>query len=214
MKNVKDFNFYTKGEEIANAITHGIGAGLAIAALVLLIVFSAKTGSPYKIVSFTIFGVTLVILYLGSTLYHSIPNRKAKRVFRIIDHASIYLLIAGTYTPFTLTVLRPTIGWWLFGIMWGVTVIGIFLKIMWLDRFDKLSTLLYLIMGWAIVFAIKDLIATVPVMGIVFLVLGGLFYSLGCIFYSVDKWPYNHAVWHLFVIAGSVFHFFAVILYL
>ena len=214
MNNNNEFNFYTKREEIANAITHGVGAALAIAALVLLIVFSAKTGNPYKIVSFTIFGVTLVILYLGSTLYHSITNRKAKRVFRVIDHASIYLLIAGTYTPFTLTVLRPTVGWWLFGIMWGVTVIGIFLKIMWIDRFDKLSTLLYLIMGWAIVFAMKDLIATVPMVGIVFLVLGGLFYSLGCIFYTVDKWPYNHAVWHLFVIAGSVFHFFAVILYL
>lgn len=214
MKKTKDFNFYTRGEELANAITHGVGAALAIAALVLLIVFSAKTGNPYKIVSFTIFGVTLVILYLGSTLYHSIPNRKAKRVFRIIDHASIYLLIAGTYTPFTLTVLRPTVGWWIFGIMWTITVIGIFLKIMWIDKFDKLSTLLYLIMGWAIVFAMKDLIATVPMTGIVFLVLGGLFYSLGCIFYTIDRWPYNHAIWHLFVIAGSVFHFFAVILYL
>lgn len=211
---MNDINFYTKGEEIANAITHGIGALLSIAACVLLIVFSAQTGDGFKVVSFTVFGVSLIILYLGSTLYHSITNQRAKKVFRIIDHSSIYLLIAGTYTPFTLTVLRNGKGWWIFGVVWGISLIGIVMKAIWLERFDKLATIFYLVMGWAIVFAIKDLILVVPRGGIMLLVAGGLSYTLGCIFYAVDRWPYNHAIWHLFVILGSVFHFFSVILYL
>lgn len=211
---MKDINFYTKGEEIANSITHGIGVLLSIAACVLLIVFSAKTGDGFKVVSFTIFGVALIILYLGSTLYHSITNQRAKKVFRVIDHSSIYILIAGTYTPFTLTVLRNGKGWWIFGVVWGISLVGIVMKAIWLERFDKLATMFYLVMGWAIVFAIKDLILVVPRGGIILLVAGGLSYTLGCIFYAVDKWPYNHAIWHLFVIAGSIFHFFSVILYL
>lgn len=211
---MNDINFYTKGEEIANAITHGIGTVLSISACVLLIVFSAQTGDGFKVVSFTVFGVSLIILYLGSTLYHSITNQRAKKVFRIIDHSSIYLLIAGTYTPFTLTVLRNGKGWWIFGVVWGISLVGIVMKAIWLERFDKLATIFYLVMGWAIVFAIKDLILVVPRGGIILLVAGGLSYTLGCIFYAVDRLPYNHAIWHLFVIAGSVFHFFSVILYL
>lgn len=211
---MNDFNFYTKGEEIANAITHGIGALLAIVAGVLLIVFSALTGDPYKIVSFTIFATSLIILYLNSTLYHSITNMKAKKVFRIIDHSSIYLLIAGTYTPYTLTILRHGLGWWIFGFIWGTAVVGIVFKALWLDRFDKISTVLYVIMGWAIVIAMKDLIKLLPTGGLVFLVVGGILYTGGCIFFSKDEWPYNHAIWHLFVIAGSACHFFSVLLYL
>lgn len=208
-----DINFYTKGEEIANAITHGVGTLLAIAAAVLLIVFSAQSHDPYKIVGFTIFGVSLIELYLGSTLYHSITNKKAKKIFRIIDHSSIYFLIAGTYTPFTLTVLRPTVGWWIFGMVWGLTIVGIALKAIWFEKLDKIATLLYNVMGWSIIFAIKYLVATIATPGIVLLVAGGLCYSLGCIFFVKDNWPYNHAIWHLFVIGGSVCHFFCILLY-
>lgn len=208
-----DINFYTKGEEIANAITHGVGTLLAIAAAVLLIVFSAQSHDPYKIVGFTIFGVSLIELYLGSTLYHSITNKKAKKIFRIIDHSSIYFLIAGTYTPFTLTVLRPTVGWWIFGMVWGLTIVGIALKAIWFEKLDKIATLLYNVMGWSIIFAIKYLVATIATPGIVLLVAGGLCYSLGCIFFVKDNWPYNHAIWHLFVIGGSICHFFCILLY-
>lgn len=211
---MKDIDFYTKGEEIANAITHGVGAVLAVAGAVLLIVFACISGDSYKIVSFTIYGVTLVLLYLGSTLYHSITNQKAKKVFRIIDHSSIYLLIAGTYTPFALTVLRPTLGWWIFGIVWTIAIVGIVLKAIWLEKFDKIATIFYLIMGWGIVFAMKDVIATVPTNGIILLVSGGVAYSVGCIFYAVNKWSYNHAIWHGFVILGSALQYFAILLYL
>lgn len=209
-----DINFYTKGEEIANAITHGIGTLLAIAAAVLLIVFSSQSHDTYKIVGFTIFGIALIELYLGSTLYHSITNKKAKKIFRIIDHSSIYFLIAGTYTPFTLTVLRPTVGWWIFGVVWGLTIVGIVLKAVWFEKLDKVATLLYNVMGWSIIFAIKYLVAAIATPGIVLLVAGGLFYSLGCIFFIKDNWSYNHAIWHLFVIAGSVCHFFCILLYI
>ncbi len=211
---MQDVKSYTKGEEIANAITHGLGALLAIAAAVLLIVISSQTGDPYKIVSFTIFGATLFELYLGSTLYHSIVNQRAKKVLRIIDHSSIYLLIAGTYTPFALTVLRSGIGWWIFGIVWGLTASGIVLKALWLGKFHNLSTIFYNIMGWSIVFTIKDLITIISMNGIILLIAGGVAYTVGCLFYAKDNWPYNHAIWHLFVMAGSVCHFLCVLLFL
>lgn len=211
----EELNFYTKGEEIANAITHGIGAVLAVVGAVLLIVFSALSGDVYKIISFTIFGVTLVILYLGSTLYHSIPNKKAKRVFRIIDHSSIYLLIAGTYTPYVLVCLRDNKKVMaIFIMIWILTILGIAFKAFFINKFEKLSTLLYIFMGWAILFVVKDVWKAVPHMAILWLVIGGLFYTLGCIFFVLDRMPYNHAIWHLFVIGGSVSHFFSVILYL
>lgn len=211
----EELNFYTKGEEIANAITHGIGSVLAVIGAVLLIVFSALSGDVYKIISFTIFGVTLVILYLGSTLYHSIPNKKAKRVFRIIDHSSIYLLIAGTYTPYVLVCLRDNKKVMaIFIMIWILTILGIAFKAFFINKFEKLSTLLYIFMGWAILFVVKDVWKAVPHMAILWLVIGGLFYTLGCIFFVLDRMPYNHAIWHLFVIGGSVSHFFSVILYL
>ncbi|MEF9951877.1 MAG: hemolysin III family protein [Clostridium sp.] len=210
MKNLK---FYTKGEEIANAITHGIGVVLSIAALVLLILCGIKYGDVWYIVSSIIYGVTLITLYLGSTLYHSIPSPKAKKVLRIVDHSSIFLLIAGTYTPFTLTVLRGPLGWTIFGVVWGCTIFGIVMKIFFLEKFEKVSTFMYVGMGWFIVIALKDIIVSLPIQGLVLLVLGGVFYTVGCIFYAKDKWPYNHAIWHLFVLAGSVFHFLAILLY-
>lgn len=210
----KETNFYTTGEEIANAITHGIGTLLAIAALVLLIVFSAKYGDTWYVVSYTIYGSTLVLLYLQSTLYHSLTNKTAKRVFRIFDHASIYLLIAGTYTPFTLTILRGALGWTIFGIIWGMAILGIVMKSIWLDKFEKISTAIYIFMGWIIIIAIKRIVIFMPTTGTVFLVLGGILYTSGCFFYSRDDMKFNHAIWHLFVIGGSVSHFFCILLYL
>lgn len=211
----EELDFYTTGEEIANAITHGIGAVLAVAGAVLLIVFSSLSGDIYKIISFTIFGITLVLLYLGSTLYHSIPNKRAKRVLRIIDHSSIYLLIAGTYTPYVLVCLRDNKkAMAIFIMIWVITILGIAFKAFFINKFEKLSTLLYIFMGWAVLFVVKDLWNAVPHMAILWLAIGGLFYTLGCIFFVLDRMPYNHAIWHLFVIGGSVSHFFSVILYL
>ncbi|SHJ97977.1 hemolysin III [Clostridium amylolyticum] len=203
-------SFYTKQEEIVNAITHGAGVALAIAALVILIVFSALKGTPWHVVSFSIYGATLVILYLGSTLYHSLTNKKAKSLFRKFDHMSIYLLIAGTYTPFCLTVLRGYIGWIIFGIVWGCTILGVTLKAITIGKREWLSTMLYIMMGWLIVIAIKTLYIKMPLSGLVYLILGGLSYTGGAYFFMKDKLKFNHGIWHLFVLAGSVFHFFSV----
>lgn len=210
MKNTEN---YTLGEEIANAITHGVGSLLAIAGLVLLIVFSSIYGNPWYVVSFTIYGSSLVILYTMSTIYHSLPRGTAKNVFEILDHSSIYLLIVGTYTPFELVTLRGPVGWTLFGITWGMTVVGILFKVFFVKKFVVLSTLIYIIMGWMIVFAIKPLLERLPIDGIIFLVLGGILYTIGTIFYIRRKMKYHHAIWHLFVLGGSVMHFFAILFY-
>ncbi|MDT8716295.1 hemolysin III family protein [Clostridium sp. 19966] len=204
-------NFYTLGEEIANAITHGIGALLSIAALVILIVHSSIYGTAWHVVSYTIFGTTLIILYTGSTLYHSITNKKAKHVFRIFDHSSIYLLIAGTYTPYTLTVLRSPLGWTIFGVIWGLTVLGIVIKSLWVGKYDKISTAMYVIMGWMVAISLKKLWLGVPHISFWLLLIGGILYTLGAVLYSFDKIPYNHPIWHLFVMAGSTCHFFSVL---
>lgn len=209
----EELNFYTKGEEIANAITHGIGAVLAIVGAVFLIVFSVLSGDIYKIISFTIFGITLFLLYLGSTLYHSIPNKKVKKFLRIIDHSSIYLLIAGTYTPYVLVCLRHNKkAMAIFIAIWVIAILGIVFKFFFINKFEKLSTLLYIFMGWAVVFVVKDVWISVPHDAIIWLIVGGLFYTLGCIFFVLDKMPYNHAIWHLFVLGGSASHFFSVLL--
>lgn len=210
---MKDINFYTMGEEIANAITHGIGAAFAIAGTVILILLSVGTKDPLKIVGVSVYGGSLIILYLGSTLYHSIPVQGVKKVFRILDHSSIYLLIVGTYTGIVLLQLSTDlVSWIILIVLWIMAIVGIVFKAIWIDKFDKLSTLLYIIMGWAIVFNIKTLISLVPFNIIMFLVAGGLAYTLGCIFYTVDKIPYNHAIWHIFVIVGSLLHFICIYL--
>lgn len=206
----KNENFYTKGEEIANAITHGVGAALAIAALVILIIASAMRGTAWHVVSFIIYGATQFILYLESTLYHSITNKKAKHIFRKFDHMSIFILIAGTYTPFCLTILRGAIGWTIFGIVWGCTVVGIVLKSFNTGKYEKLSTALYIAMGWIIIIAIVPLYKTMTWWGLTTLVLGGIAYTAGTYFFSHDEMNYNHGIWHLFVLLGSVFHFVAV----
>ncbi|MBP2626524.1 MAG: channel protein, hemolysin family [Firmicutes bacterium] len=200
-------------EEIMNAVTHGIGTLLAVAGLVLLTVFAYLYGEVWHILSFSIYGTTLVLLYLASTLYHSFTNERLKYIFKILDHSAIYLLIAGTYTPFTLVPLHGVLGWTVFGLVWGFAVLGIVLKVFFVGRFKFISTLCYLFMGWFIIIAIKPLIATVATLGIMWLLIGGLFYTLGSVFYLWNKLPYNHAIWHLFVLAGSISHFIAVFFY-
>lgn len=198
-------------EEIFNSITHGIGTLLSIAALVILVVVSVGKGDVWHIVSYSIYGSTLVLLYLSSTLYHSFTKEKLKNLFARFDHAAIFLLIAGTYTPFLLTVLRGTLGWVLFGIIWGVALIGIIIRSIYLTRFRKLMVALYLAMGWLFVVAVGPLIKNLPLISVIFLFLGGIFYSVGVIFYVKRNLKYGHGIWHLFVLAGSIMHFFAVI---
>ena len=202
---------YSLGEEIFNAVTHGIGAVLSVLALVLLIVFSANKGTIWHVVSFSIYGVAMVILYLGSTLYHSFRDIKIKRLFRKIDHMSIYLLIAGTYTPFCLTVLRGPIGYTILGVVWSCAVFGIVAKAFNTGKKDKLSTLLYIVMGWIIILAFKTLYKSMPSSGLVYLIAGGVTYTLGALVYLMNKVKFNHGIWHLFVLAGSAFHFLAVL---
>jgi hemolysin III len=199
------------GEEIFNSVSHGIGTLLSIAALVLLVVFAAIKGNVWHIVSFSIFGTTLVLLYLASTLYHSFTKEKIKNLFARFDHAAIFLLIAGTYTPFLLTVLRGALGWTLFGIIWAVAITGVVIRSIYLTRFRKLMVGLYLAMGWMIVVAIGPLLKHVPGISLLFLLLGGIMYSVGVVFYAWRNLKYGHGIWHLFVLAGSILHFFAVI---
>lgn len=205
---------YEPKEEIANAITHGIGALLSLAGLVLLIVFASIKGTAWHVVSFTVYGVSMLLLYSCSTLVHSFKEGKVKDLFEIFDHSSIYIYIAGTYTPFMLIAARGPLGWTLFGIVWGIAIVGVVFKAFFVKRFLFMSTIFYLIMGWLIVFAWGPLTAAVPAPGITLLVVGGILYSLGTIFYVWRGFPYHHAIWHLFVLAASIVHFFAILLYL
>jgi len=202
---------YSIGEEIANAITHGIGAALSVAGAAILVTLAIIKGNIWHLVSFTIFGISLFLLYLASTLYHSIPRRSLKRLLKTIDHCAIFLLIAGTYTPFLLISLRGVWGWSLFGVIWGITLLGIVLKIVFIHKFQKTSLALYIMMGWLIVIASRQVIANIEPMGIILIAAGGLSYMLGVPFYVWKKLPYNHAIWHIFVLGGSVFHYFAVL---
>ena len=204
---------YTLGEEIANSIIHGLGVGLSVAALTLLVVFAAQSGNPWSIASAIVYGIALVLEYTASTLYHSFPQPRVKHVFKILDHCGIYVLIAGTYTPFTLVTLRGHGGLVLFGIVWGLAAAGIAVEAFWAYRPRWLSALVYLGMGWLVVVAIKPLVATLPPAGLWLLLAGGLSYTLGTVFYVLKKVPYMHAVWHLFVLAGSILQFLAVLLF-
>lgn len=200
----------TIGEEIANTLTHGLGAILSVAGLVLLIVESSLHGDAWRIVSCTIFGISLLVLYTVSTLYHSVRNPRTKYFFRILDHAAIYVLIAGSYTPFALVHLRGPWGWSLFGIVWALAIAGVIFKIFHIHRFPILSATIYLLMGWLVVVAMGEVIAKVPPHAIGWLVAGGAAYTLGIIFFAWDKLPYNHAIWHGFVLLGSFCHFWAI----
>ena len=204
---------YTKSEQIASAVTHGIGALLSVAGLCVLVVLAAIARDPWRIVSFSIYGATLTILMLSSTLYHSIPNLKVQRWLRVFDHISIFLLIAGTYTPFTLVSMRGPWGWSIFGVIWGLAIFGAILKIFFTGRFEVFSLVLYALMGWLVVIAFKPFMASMPPGGLWLTAAGGLTYTVGIVFYAVEKIKYNHAIWHLFVLAGAACHFFAILLY-
>lgn len=200
------------GDILANAITHGVGAVCALAGAVYL-VYKASQGSAWQITSCAVFGSTLVLVYLFSTLYHSLVRTRARHLFQIFDHAAIYLLIAGTYTPFTLVSLRGPVGWTLFSVVWGLAVAGIVVKCFAVGRFAVASALVYLFQGWFVVFAAHPLFHAIGWHGVLWLVAGGLAYTLGIFFFALDRLRYFHAAWHIFVMAGSVAHYFAVLFY-
>src|SRR5215213_1217046 len=198
-------------EELLNSITHGLGLALSIAGFLVLLVLSIIRGDAWHIAGCSVFGVTLIFLSGASSLYHSFKALHLKRVLRILDHSAIYLLIAGTYTPFTLVNLRGPWGWSLFAAVWILAALGIVFKVFFVDRFAVVSTVIYLLMGWLGIVAIKPILALVPPGGFVWLVAGGLAYTVGIVFFACRKVPYNHAIWHLFVLAGSICHYFAVV---
>jgi hemolysin III len=197
-------------EEIVNSITHGIGTALSIAGMTLLLAYASLDADPWKIASFAIYGTSLTLLYLASTLYHGFQHPRLKQVFNIIDHCAIYLLIAGTYTPFLLVNMRGPVGWAVFGIIWALALTGIAFKIRFGQKYPIFSVATYLLMGWLMIFASAELLEKVGQGGVMLLVAGGLAYSLGVIFFLMERMPYAHAIWHLFVLGGSVLHFFAV----
>jgi hemolysin III len=201
---------YRLGDILANAITHGVGAVLAIAGAVYLIAASMR-GSTWLVVSCSVFSVTLVLVYLCSTLYHSLVRTRARHVFHVLDHSAIYLLIAGTYTPFTLISLRGPVGWVLFGAVWTLALAGVIFKSLAVGRFEVASALVYLFQGWLVVLAAHPLLHAIGWHGLLWLGAGGLAYTLGIIFFAFDRLRYFHATWHLFVLAGSVAHYFAIL---
>ena len=202
----------TLGEEIANSITHGIGAALSIAGLVAIVAVAALDRPAWQVVACAIYGTSLVLMYVSSTMYHALTNKRAKRVFKILDHSSIYLLIAGTYTPFTLITLRGPWGWSLFAVVWGLCVCGVVFKSLWIGRLKVASTVVYLLMGWCVVVAIRPLLAALPWTGFMWMLAGGLCYTAGVAFYANSR-RFAHSIWHLFVMAGSVCHYWAVFHY-
>ena len=209
---------YTVTEEISHSAIHAIGSHLGAAMLALMVVYGAQSGThvPWKVVSGAVFGVSIILLYTVSSVYHALTNERAKQVMEIFDHMAIYFLIAGSYTPFTLVTLResnPVIAWTIFGIVWGIAIIGSLNKIYNTGKWRKLSTLAYILMGWIVVIAVKPLIAAMPLGGLLLLLAGGLLYTLGTVFYLWRIMPYHHAVWHLFVLGGTICHYLCVQLY-
>jgi hemolysin III len=205
--------FYSPLEERINILSHAIGLLLSIIAVVLLVTRASSYGNAWHIVSVAIFGASLIALYAASTTYHSATRAELRARLRVIDHATIYILIAGTYTPFSLITLNGATGWTIFAVSWGMAISGITLKLFFTGRFNLVSTLMYVFMGWIIIFAVKPLIASLPTEGLFWLVAGGLSYTIGAIIYSIKKVPLNHAIFHLFVLAGSICHFVAVYFY-
>ncbi len=204
---------FSAAEELAHSLTHGAGLLLGVTALVLMVVFAAQRGSAIHVVACSLYGGTLVLLYGASTLYHALPSGRAKRLFGTFDHAAIFLLIAGTYTPFTLVTLRGGWGWSLFGAIWGLAIGGVALEALTRGRVRRLQLFLYLGMGWSILLAAKPLLRELARGGLILLIVGGFAYTLGVIFFVWRRLPFHHAVWHLFVLGGSTCHFFAVLLY-
>lgn len=203
---------YSLREEMWSSLIHGVGIALSIAGLVVLVTFTSIDGDLWAIVSTAVFGVSMVVLYTASTLYHAVSDLELKKRLKKFDHISIYYLIAGTYTPFMLVNMRGTTGWTIFGIVWGLALIGTFLKLFTQGSGTKIWSIgLYLLMGWMVIFASNQLVSQLPSIGLTFLVLGGLFYTLGVFFYVWKSRQYTHAVWHFFVLTGTIMHFFAVL---
>jgi hemolysin III len=203
-------NVYSRGEEIANSLTHGLGLILSVGGLCVLVTVAGLRGDAWTVTGCAVFGASLVLLYGASTCYHALPAPRWKPWLRVFDHAAIFLLIAGSYTPFLLVSLRGPWGWSLFGVVWTIAVAGIVLKVFYTGRCRLLSTILYLFMGWIVLIAIKPLVEALPRSSLILLFAGGAAYSAGTLFYMWKRLPYHHAVWHLFVLGGSVCHFFAV----
>lgn len=204
---------YSQLEEKWNIITHGFGLVLSIVGLPFLIIKAIDFDGFWQPASLYIFGLSMIILYAASTFYHAAKEAKLRRRLNIFDHAAIFVLIAGTYTPFTIIVLEGVTGWVLFGLTWGFAFTGIFLKLFFTGKYDKLSTVMYVLMGWQIVFAFKPLMNNLPSTGLNLLILGGIFYTVGAILYSIKKLPFNHAIFHVFVVLGTLSHFFTVLFY-
>jgi len=203
----------TASEELANSLTHGIGLALSVACLVLLVVLAALKGTAWHVASCSVYGATLVLLYAASTCYHGVRSPRAKRVWNAIDHSAIYLLVAGTYTPFVLVTLRGALGWTIFGVVWGFALAGILFQNIFLNRFQVFSLLTYLAMGWMAMAMLPRLLQCLPRAGLVWLFAGGLCYTLGIAFFAWKRQPYAHAVWHVFVLAGSLCHFFGILFF-
>jgi len=204
---------YPYWEEFVNVLTHGIGFLMSVAALALMVVFASLDGNAWHIVGVSIFGASLVVLYLASTLFHWSVRPKVRKYLNVFDHSAIYVLIAGTYTPFLLVTLNGPWGWSLFGVIWGLAIAGVVFKMFFTGRFDKLSLLIYVLMGWLILIAIVPLIQNLSTMGLIWLLIGGISYSIGAVFYLLNKMPFNHAIFHFWVLGGSICHFFAVFWY-
>jgi hemolysin III len=210
----KPFSSESLSERLFNTITHGIGSVLSIVALVLMVVYASYNSDAWSIVGVSIFGSTLILLYMSSTLYHAFSNGRVKQIFKTLDQSFIYLLIAGTYTPVLLITLRNTLGWTVFGLVWAMAIGGITHRIFFFDKFKKLSLISYIVMGWLSLIVFKSLLNAAPAELVVWLLIGGAFYTGGLIFYSWEKLPFNHAIWHLFVLGGSFSHFMGIYLYL
>jgi hemolysin III len=208
---VKEFAAGISFEELLNSVTHGLGLLLSIAGFIFLLVMAIKHGTAWRVVGCVIYGATLICLYLASTLYHGLSSPRWKRLLKILDHSAIYLLIAGTYTPFMLVNLRGGWGWSLLAIIWGCAMTGILFKVFFVHHLPALSTALYVAMGWLVVVAAKPVLLHVSAAGVRWLVAGGVTYTLGVVFYATRRVPYAHAIWHMFVLAGSICHYFAVL---
>ena len=210
----KPFSSESSSERLFNTITHGIGFVLSIVALVLMVVYASYNSDAWSIVGVSIFGSTLILLYMSSTLYHAFSNGRVKQIFKTLDQSFIYLLIAGTYTPVLLITLRNTLGWTVFGLVWAMAIGGITHRIFFFDKLKKLSLVSYILMGWLSLIVFKSLLNAAPAELVIWLLIGGAFYTGGIIFYSWEKLPFNHAIWHLFVLGGSFSHFIGIYIYL
>lgn len=208
------FSGRSRLEEVINSALHGVGLAAFVVGTAVLVTLASLWGNAWHIVSFSIYGASLIILYATSTVYHGMRHPGRKRVLRVMDHAAVYLLIAGTYTPFTLVPLNGAWGWSIFGVVWGFSLLGIVFKLFFTGRFNRISTLLYVLLGWVMVIAIVPLVRTLPMGGLVLLLLGGISYTVGAGLYLLKRIPFNHAVWHVFVLAGSTLHFFSILFYI